>query len=92
MASRVIFGIAAIGLPLLMNAFLLLKLREHRTDLSPNQGVFDGKSRFSQINVLRASNYTAAGRRLLLWYVGGLLVQALGFIVALTLFFGSQPS
>ena len=47
---------------------VLLRLVQHRVDLKSNQAVTDGSSRIWQVNVMRPSNYTIAGRRLLRWY------------------------
>ena len=79
-------AIAAIGLPMLASMLLLTKLRDHRVDLSRGESMFEGSSRAWQVNVLRQSNYTREGRRILRWYILIQVIQLLGFAVALKMF------
>jgi len=81
-----VVAVVAIGVPMLVSILLLTKLREHRIDLSRGQSVFEGSSRVWQVNVLRPSNYTSEGRRILRWYVVSQLAVLAGFAFALKLF------
>lgn len=58
------------------NWILFGKLREHRVDLLPHQHGGQGSSPVWQVNVLRPSNYTAAGRKLLPLYIMSALALA----------------
>ena len=86
---RILTGVLAVVVPILISAALLMRLREYRTDLGNAESVFDGSSCVWQFNVMRPSNYSQAGRRLLFWYYAALAVQAAGFAFALWLAYKS---
>jgi hypothetical protein len=78
----VFVAILAISAPAVLNLALLMRLRDHRIDISPGQSFSEGSSPFGWINVLRTGNYSSAGQRLLVWYRIGLALQIVGFLVA----------
>ena len=67
---------------------LLVRLREHRTDLRPHEHFGQGNSPIWQVNVLRPANYTPAGRRLLRWMPVLQLVWLACLIMVACLFMG----
>jgi hypothetical protein len=46
---------------------VLVRLREHRIDLRPEQHFGHGRSPFWQVNVMSSANYDDAGRKMLRW-------------------------
>ena len=52
---------------LVATQIVLVQLREHRTDLRPEQHFGHGRSQVWQLNVLNRANYTEAGRKKLRW-------------------------
>ena len=63
-----VFALIAAFVSFVALQIVLVWLGEHRTDVRRDQAVTDGKSSIWQVNVMRPSNYTPAGRRLLRWY------------------------
>ena len=61
----------------ILEMYILGKLRDFRVDLSPNQSGFEGRSRIWQVNVLRPSNYNPTGKRVLFWYCTTLIAQVI---------------
>jgi hypothetical protein len=84
---RLSVAILCVAVPVFVNAMILVRLREHRTDLQPTQSGFDGSSRIWQVNVMRRSNYTPSGQRLLQWYYLSLVALAAGFVAVAMLAF-----
>ena len=70
---------------LVAQCILMVRLREHRTDLRPGEHFGHGRSPFWQVNVFTAANYTDEGRRLL----RSLRVLQVLWLVALLLLAGS---
>lgn len=61
-----VLGVIFLGMGMMI---LLARLRDHRIDLGPRQGVWDGRSGMWQVNVLSSRNYDARGKALLRWLV-----------------------
>jgi hypothetical protein len=76
-------GLALAFLSSVAALILLGRLREYRQDLTRVDSVFEGRSRFWQVNVLRPSNYCRRGRRILLFYVASQLLQLIGIALLL---------
>lgn len=76
----------SIGAPTFLSICLFLRLRPHRVDLQPGQGMFDGESQLWQVNVFSRNNYDPRGRWLLRWLIGAMLLQAVCYFVAMVLF------
>jgi hypothetical protein len=84
---RLVSGILAAVIPIFFSLILLPKLRAHRVDLEKGASGFDGASRAWQINVMRPSNYTPEGRRLLVWYYVAVIAQAAAVLFVLLLLY-----
>jgi hypothetical protein len=69
-------------------SILLVRLREHRTDLRPGEHFGQGRSPFWQLNVFNAANYTDEGRRLLRWLPVLQVVWLVSLILAAGFFIG----
>lgn len=62
---------------------LLVRLRQYRTDLKPDQHFGEGKSGAWQQNVTDPGNYGSHGKRLLRWLSAVQLLWLVALIVAL---------
>lgn len=67
---------------------LLVRLREHRTDLRPHDHFGQGSSAFWQVNAFRAANYTPRGRKLLRWMAVVQVAGLASLIMAAGIFMG----
>jgi hypothetical protein len=67
---------------------VLVQLREHRTDLRPEQHFGHGRSQVWQFNALNRANYTEAGRKKLRWLYLLQVVWMLSALAVLTRFMG----
>ena len=59
----------------IVNVILVVRLRDHRTDLLSRQSFAEGNSRIWEVNVLNPRNYDSRGKRLLGWLFLGIAVQ-----------------
>lgn len=83
------FGVAALlVVTLVAQCVVLVRLREHRTDLRPHEHFGRGSSPIWQVNVFRAANYTPQGRRLLRWMAVIQVAWLASLIVAAGIFIG----
>jgi hypothetical protein len=69
-----LFAFIAVGM---VEIILAARMRRHRIDLRPHEGITAGKSAIWQVNVFNPGNYHARGRRLLRWLVGLLALSLL---------------
>jgi hypothetical protein len=68
----------ALGAGLLIG---LVRLTAERIDIRSGASPFSGASRVWQLNVLRPSNYTPRGRKLLIWFDLGQAALLIGIVL-----------
>lgn len=60
---------------------VFVRLAEERIDIPSDESPFSGGSVIWQFNVLKPSNYTEKGRRLLRWLYAGYFAMVAGMVV-----------
>ena len=74
-----------IGFILLWERGLQAKLRHLRTDLKPGQKLWEGRSKWIQVNVFSPRNYRPEAKPLLAGLAGLILLRAMASFVLLVL-------